>query len=104
MFAWRNQEDATKLLTMKKQVVESIANRPGWSSLQAVKKQRIRVLESDYSGGPRYIVGLYKMASWLYPELVDQDKWLEVEKEYFKLFHNDYTNKILTDNKSPKTD
>jgi hypothetical protein len=42
------------------------------------------------------------MASWLYPELVDQGKWKEVEKEYFKLFHNDYTNKILTDNKSPK--
>ncbi|MDR1873052.1 MAG: hypothetical protein LBS60_14220, partial [Deltaproteobacteria bacterium] len=60
MFAWRNQEDATKLLTMKKQVVASIANRPGWSSLQAVKSQRIRVLESDYSGGPRYIVGLLR--------------------------------------------
>ncbi len=42
--------------------------RNNWELLDAVIAKRVHVLDSSIASGPRYIIGLAKLASWFYPE------------------------------------
>ncbi|MDR1657099.1 MAG: ABC transporter substrate-binding protein [Deltaproteobacteria bacterium] len=88
MFAWRNREDDRKLEVMRRRQLDQVLQRPSWDNIEAIRNKRVHILDADYCGGPRYIVGLYQMAGWLYPNLVLPGRWQEIEEEYFKLFQN----------------
>ena len=42
--------------------------RDNWQLLDAVKENRVYILDSDIASGPRYLVGLSELAAWLYPD------------------------------------
>jgi iron complex transport system substrate-binding protein len=51
--------------------MERLAQRPGWSSLSAVKKNQVALLDGDVvsRAGPRFVEALEMMAKVLYPGL-----------------------------------
>jgi iron complex transport system substrate-binding protein len=74
----------------KKEIMEAakkdLLSRSGWKDMKAVKNDRVYILDSSLSNGVRYIVGLYKLCYWLYPELFPIDLSKEVDQEYFERF------------------
>ncbi len=52
---------------------DSISANPAFAELPAVKDGRVYVPDSDALSitGPRYVVGLEKLAKWVYPDLFD---------------------------------
>jgi iron complex transport system substrate-binding protein len=46
-----------------------LLQRPGWSSLEAVKDHRVYLLHNDIIGGPQFVVGTAYLARWFYPEI-----------------------------------
>ncbi|MHC1604787.1 MAG: ABC transporter substrate-binding protein [Candidatus Methanofastidiosia archaeon] len=52
--------------------VDEIKGREGWSSINAVKNNRVYPIESGWvSSNPRLILGLEQFAKWFYPELFE---------------------------------
>ncbi|MCP8305102.1 MAG: ABC transporter substrate-binding protein [archaeon] len=52
------------------QLKEEIVNRPGWSVINAVKNDRVYVVDyAECSTSPRLIIGLVRYAKWIHPEL-----------------------------------
>ncbi|MBP2134382.1 iron complex transport system substrate-binding protein [Methanomicrobium sp. W14] len=74
-----------------KSVYVTLTSRAGWSSLDAVKDNRLHILSTDIFGGPEYIIGTLYLAKWFYPgEFEDVDPE-EVHQEYVSDFqHLDY--------------
>lgn len=52
------------------ETISQLRKRPGWKQMNAVKNQRIYLIEDDLISrpGPRVVLGLQKMAQALYPE------------------------------------
>ena len=48
--------------------LRSVLERDNWQLLDAVKENRVYILDSDITSGPRYLVGLAELAAWLYPD------------------------------------
>lgn len=50
--------------------ISRLRERPGWKQMNAVKNQRVYIIEDDLISrpGPRVVLGLQKMAQALYPE------------------------------------
>ncbi len=46
----------------------ALLQRPGWTSLDAVKDDRIYVIHSDILGGAQHFIGTAYLAEWFYPE------------------------------------
>ena len=46
----------------------TLGERDNWQLLDAVKENRVYILDSDIASGPRYLVGLAELAAWLYPD------------------------------------
>lgn len=75
--------------TKKKLLEEArleIMGRIGWEDMEAIKSGRVYAFDTDYAGGPRYIAGLYLLASWFYPELFKRDLFSYADREYLWLF------------------
>jgi iron complex transport system substrate-binding protein len=74
----------------RKEIMEAakkdLLSRSGWKDMKAVKNDRVFILDSSLSNGVRYIVGLYKLCYWLYPDLFPEDLSNDVDKEYFERF------------------
>jgi len=60
--------------TPQKETAEIVRNRPGWSSISAVKKGRIYTIDPSLVSrpGPRIVDGLEKLASLIYPSKFSQ--------------------------------
>ncbi|MDR2460409.1 MAG: ABC transporter substrate-binding protein [Deltaproteobacteria bacterium] len=64
--------------------VREVMERPGWDEMDAVKNKRVYALDSDFSGGPRYVIGLYQMAHFFYPDKVPLQLSEDVFREYLE--------------------
>ena len=53
-----------------RQAIATLKQRPGWDKMNAVKNQRIYIIEDDLISrpGPRVVQGLQNVAQALYPE------------------------------------
>jgi iron complex transport system substrate-binding protein len=69
-------------------LIRDIVARPGWDEMRAVKNQNVFALDSDLSGGPRDMVGVYAIAHRFYPELIPASDAARINSEYFKIFHD----------------
>lgn len=87
MVSLLNTEDEEARNRQLAQARQEVLNRQGWQEMKAVRNNRVYSLDSDISGGPRYIIGLYMLAHWLYPNLVSEDSSSKVYKEYLHIFH-----------------
>lgn len=47
---------------------QTMMNRPGWATMNAVKQGRVHLISSDIWTGPRAPIGIMYIASWCYPE------------------------------------
>jgi len=68
------------------ELIEEIASRPGWSSIEAVKAGKVYVISATLTGGPRVVLAVCYVAKWLFPERL---KWLDPEdihREYMERF------------------
>ncbi len=61
----RNAEEDTRRTD---ECLRSVLERDNWQLLDAVKENRVYILDSDIASGPRYLVGLAELAAWLYPD------------------------------------
>jgi len=50
-------------------VVDSLASRPGWDAIPAVRNKRVYIFSSDVQFGPRSYIGLVHTARILHPDL-----------------------------------
>jgi iron complex transport system substrate-binding protein len=69
------------------QAKQEVLHRQGWQDMNAVRQGRVYALDSDISGGPRYVIGLYLLAHWLYPDAVPEDSAANAYDEYLRVFH-----------------
>ena len=46
----------------------TLIERPGWSSISAVKDGRVYVIHSDILGGAQHFIGTAYLAKWFYPD------------------------------------
>jgi iron complex transport system substrate-binding protein len=46
----------------------ALIERPGWSSLTAVKEKRVYLLHNDIFGGAEHFIGIAYLAKWSYPD------------------------------------
>jgi iron complex transport system substrate-binding protein len=69
------------------QAKQEVLHRQGWQDMKAVRLGRVYALDSDISGGPRYVIGLYLLAHWLYPDAVPEDSAANAYDEYLRIFH-----------------
>jgi iron complex transport system substrate-binding protein len=79
----RDREKRLKILEAAK---ENLLSRSGWKDMKAAKNNRVYVLDSSQSNGIRYIIGLYKLCHWIYPELFPEDISQKVDLEYWRRF------------------
>jgi iron complex transport system substrate-binding protein len=74
----------------KREILErtrlEILGRKGWEDMDAVKNGRVYVWDSDVSNGARYIVGLYQLCHFLYPDFFSESLADEVNREYWNRF------------------
>jgi iron complex transport system substrate-binding protein len=69
------------------QARQEVLHRQGWQDMNAVRQGRVYVLDLDIGGGPRYVIGLYLLAHWLYPKAVPEDSAANAYDEYLHVFH-----------------
>ncbi|MDR1657095.1 MAG: ABC transporter substrate-binding protein [Deltaproteobacteria bacterium] len=81
-FNWRKRENESERRKMAAAIRAEILGRPGWQNIEAIKNQKVLVIDLDLTEGARYVLGLYKMAHFLYPDIVAHDEWRSVETEY----------------------
>lgn len=70
-----------------KDAINEVMERPGWDGIRAVKNKKVFALDSDFSGGPRYIVGLCQLAHIFYPDLISEKEAEDAFREYLEDFH-----------------
>jgi iron complex transport system substrate-binding protein len=46
----------------------ALIERPGWTTISAVKDGRIHVIHSDILGGAQHFIGTAYLAKWFYPD------------------------------------
>jgi iron complex transport system substrate-binding protein len=63
-----------------------VMGRRGWEDMEAVKSGKVFVFDTEIAGGPRYILGLYLLCHWFYPDLFPLEKYDMVHKEYMTVF------------------
>jgi len=78
----KTEEDMKVLLT------KVLSNRPGFEKVNAVKNQRVYLIDRDIIGGPRWVIGHIYFAKCMHPELFKDTNPEEINKEYLKKFHN----------------
>jgi iron complex transport system substrate-binding protein len=77
--------EAERLIVMETTVRE-VMERPGWEEMDAVKNKRVHAMDSDFSGGPRFVIGLCQQAHFFYPEKVPRELAVQAFEEYLE-FH-----------------
>lgn len=65
---------------------DEIAGRPGFDQISAIRDGRLLLLPSGIMTDPLSPVGLFVLASYLHPDLVDPDRAVEVHEEMLELF------------------
>lgn len=67
----------------------TIKNRPGWEGIDAVKNNRVYLMNSSGHGAAFKLIGAVYMAKWMYPDILkelDPDKvfkeWLEKYQQF----------------------
>jgi iron complex transport system substrate-binding protein len=73
---------------MKNLLAKVLLNRPGFEKVNAVKNNRVYLIDRDVIGGPRWIIGRIYFAKCMHPELFKDINPAEIHKEYLKKFHN----------------
>ncbi|MDQ1252625.1 MAG: iron complex transport system substrate-binding protein, partial [Euryarchaeota archaeon] len=73
---------------MKNLLVKVLSNRPGFEKVNAVKNNRVYLIDRDVIGGPRWVIGRIYFAKCMHPELFEDINPAEIHKEYLKKFHN----------------
>jgi iron complex transport system substrate-binding protein len=89
LFNWRGNETPEERLLMAEELKAELLSRPGWEDVEAIKNKNVFVMDVDVMGGPRYLLGLYQLAHFVYPDIFGADEWKNVEKEYFDIFLKD---------------
>ncbi|MDD3858237.1 MAG: ABC transporter substrate-binding protein [Methanoculleus sp.] len=64
----------------------SIANRPVWDRIGAVRDDRVKIIHSDVIGGPEYFIGVAYMAKWFYPDLFPDLDPRAIHRQYLEEF------------------
>lgn len=67
-------------------IKEEIAGRPGWSTIKAVRDDRIYLVSGDVFSGLRYPVGTAYLAKQFYPQKFQDLNPREVHREYLERF------------------
>ncbi|HPS89417.1 MAG TPA: ABC transporter substrate-binding protein [Methanosarcina vacuolata] len=73
---------------MKVLLTKVLSNRPGFEQVNAVKNNRVYLIDRDIIGGPRWVIGRIYFAKCMHPELFEDINPEEIHKEYLKKFHN----------------
>ena len=73
---------------MKNLLAKVLSNRQGFEKVNAVKNQRVYLIDRDIIGGPRWVIGHIYFAKCMHPELFEDISPEEIHKEYLKKFHN----------------
>jgi iron complex transport system substrate-binding protein len=89
IFNWRGNETPENRDKISEDLKNELLSRPGREDIEAVKNKNVFVIDVDIIGGPRYLIGLRRLAGFVYPDLFGPDEWRETEKEYFEIFLND---------------
>jgi iron complex transport system substrate-binding protein len=63
-----------------------VMSRRGWEDMKAVKSGRVYVFDTEMAGGPRYILGLYLLCHFFYPDLYPMASYEGLRDEYLKVF------------------
>jgi iron complex transport system substrate-binding protein len=69
------------------QARQEVLHRHGWQDMSAVRQGRVYALNMDIGGGPRYVIGLYLLAHWLYSDAIPEDSAAKAYDEYLHVFH-----------------
>ncbi|WP_440955809.1 ABC transporter substrate-binding protein [Methanosarcina sp. Mfa9] len=78
----KTEEDMEELLA------KVLSGRPGFEKANAVKNNRVYLIDRDLIGGSRWVIGHIYFAKWLHPELFEDIEPEEIHEEYLKKFHN----------------
>ncbi|QYZ80315.1 ABC transporter substrate-binding protein [Methanofollis formosanus] len=70
------------------EVYDSLAARPGWQSLTAVKGDRLHLLHNNIFGGPQHFIGMTYLAEWYYPDLASTLDPQSLHRTYLKEFQH----------------
>lgn len=73
---------------MKILLAKVLSNRAGFEKINAVKNQKVYLVDRDVIGGPRWVIGRIYFAKCMHPELFKDINPEEIHKEYLKKFHN----------------
>nr|WP_321468491.1 ABC transporter substrate-binding protein [uncultured Desulfobulbus sp.] len=65
----------------------AIMHRPAWPHIRAVAQGRVHVIDGAIWTGPRAIIGIAYLASWLHPEMRPSISPETLHREYLQLFH-----------------
>lgn len=65
---------------------DEAAGRPGWDSIDAVKKDHVCVLSNDILGGAQHFIGVAYLAKLFCPELFDDLDPAALHQEYLERF------------------
>jgi len=76
--------------SMMEELRESIVNRPGSETIDAVKNDRVYVLYANLIGGARHIIGISYLAKILHPDLLADFDPEEVHQRYLDFVGFDY--------------
>ena len=80
-----NREDQSRAMRVLR---EGIMNRPGWKNIEAVRKGKVYILDSDVCSGPGDAIGTAYMAKWFHPgEMEDLDPET-LHREYLNGFQS----------------
>jgi len=73
---------------MQELLEEILADRPGFEAVEAVKKNKVYLIDRDLISGPRWVIGHCYFAKWLHPELFSDIHPEEMHDEYLSEFHD----------------
>lgn len=65
-----------------------VISQPGFDEIDAVKENRVFIIDSGIVTGPRQVVGFLHFAKWLHPQLFDDIDPEAVHKEMLERFYN----------------
>jgi len=73
---------------MEELLSKVLAERPGFEYVNAVKNNKVYLIDRDVVTGPGWVVGHIYFAKLLHPELFGDIDPEEIHKEYLKVFHD----------------
>lgn len=76
--------------SLMEELRESIVNRPGSETIDAVKNDRVCILYANLIGGARHIIGISYLAKILHPDLLADFDPEEVHQRYLDFVGFDY--------------